>query len=514
MSDFNNDQQSASQEFFLQEEARRQELFQADQEQSQQYYREQEQRLQQSAREAAQSVVQAQSEQQLDQKQFQQAVGEWDRPDLQDLGQPKFEVGDKVQASFATQTSETAPQFEFQQAAIDGGHVAEQEVEVVATANISAQEYRQAFEGYGDQPQPFLQGHSGQTPEGVQKAVAVSAPGMNTVVVVPNQQGQAQSFGFAPRPALATQIQEQQGQVAEQKRAEAPAQRPVEAAQSVANEPKLDPVKPQSISSNRWGSEGISDRWSTHESEQRSLQSQINIMKREVHRTEDEVREILKSRESFIELTRGMTPDEIKKDNVLAAKQVEFESNGEQLERTLKTLKNQSADLVGQQNQYAANHAGFQADAWARVRQGGEVMGSPDLVSKASQMQDQYRAEIKNINTKQQNPLSAEAQKMVGQFEKQQQEQKSLEQPAPSATKTSDLSLSTRDYMLKQQNQARDEGAKVSKSPESNSNAVSELSRIATKAREARELAAKTKAEKEQKQQGQQAEESKKVMRP
>lgn len=499
MSDFNNDQQNQTKEFFQQDQARRQELFQADQEREQQFFRDQAQQQDEMARQANQ-IRQEQNSQQLDRQAFQRAVNEWDRPDLQDLAQQKFEVGDKVEASFSTVTSQDdSLQFSKQGAAFESGQSEVSQVEIVATAQLTQQQFANAFDDYSNEPQPFLQGHSGLTQEGAQKAVAVSAPGQGTVVVVPNQQGQAQSFGFAPRPALV----QHQAKVVDL-RAEAPKQQAAEAHQGQVEQAKPDPLKPQRFTSNSWGSEGISDRWAKHESAQLDLQREIRLQKGKVAKTEEQVSELLKSREKFIEQTKGKTQDEIKKDPVLLVAQQKFEDQGKQLESAMKNLKEESAQLAKSQNQYAVNHAAFQADSWGRVKTGGEVMGSQETVRMASRKQEEFRAEVTSINAKQNaNPLSKDAQKMAEQFEQQKQQQKSQQQQAPSEAKGSDLNQDTTAYMSSQHEKAREQGAKVVVMPDKNQHALSKLAQIQEKAKAVAEAMAKQKAEKEQKDQQQ-----------
>lgn len=504
MTDFNNDQQKQTQQIFEQQEERRQELFQADQEREQQFFRDQAQ--QQDAARQADLIRQEQGEQSLDRDLFQSAVQEWDRPDLAEMGQQKFEIGDKVEAAFSTiKNSTTDMQFSTQGAAFETGHAKVGQVEIVATAELTQKQFASAFDDYSYEPQPFLQGHSGLTQDGVQKAVAVSAPGQATVVVVPNQQGQAQSFGFAPRPALVQLAQEQQV-----RRAETSEQRAESTQQSQAQSAKPEPLKPQRFTSNAWGSEGISDRWSRHESAQHELQRTIRDQKNDVSKTEEQVRELLKSREQFLKQTEGKSQDEIKKDPALAAGKAKFDDQGKALESAMKNLKEQSADLAKTQNQYALNHAAFQSDSWGRVRTGGEVMGSQETIRMASRKQDEFKAEMSNINARQTaNPLSKDAQKMTEQFE--QQKQQSSQQQAPAAAKTSDLSLSTTDYMRSQHEQAREKGAKVVPLPEKNQHALNKLGQIQEKAKAAAAAIAEAKAKQEQKGQ-QEGQDPKKAM--
>lgn len=505
MTDFNNDQQKQTQQIFEQQEDRRQELFQADQEREQQFFRDQTQ--QQEAARQADLIRQEQGEQSLDRDLFQSAVQEWDRPDLAEMAQQKFEVGDKVNAAFSNiKHDDDSLQFSKQGAAFETGQAEVTQVEIVATAQLTQKQFASAFDDYSNEPQAFLQGHSGLTQDGVQKAVAVSAPGQATVVVVPNQQGQAQSFGFAPRPALVQLAQEQQV-----RRAETSEQRAESTQQNQAQSAKPEPLNPQRFTSNAWGSEGISDRWSRHESAQHELQRNIQKQKHGVSKTEEQVRELLKSREQFLKQTEGMSQDDIKKDPALAAGKAKFDDQGKALESAMKNLKEQSADLAKTQNQYALNHAAFQADSWGRVRTGGEVMGSQETIRMASRKQDEFKAEMSNINARlTANPLSKDAQKMTEQFE--QQKQQSPQQQAPSAAKTGDLSLSTTDYMRSQHAQAREQGAKVVVMPEKNQHALSKLGQIQAKAKEAAEAIAKAKEEQQKKDQ-QQGQDPKKSVR-
>lgn len=517
MSDFN--QETRTQELYKREEEQRQqryqdereqtqERFQAEGERRQQLFKEQADRQQEMAREANR-IRAEQDVQQRDQQAFKEAVKEWDRPDLQSLADQKFEVGDKVQASFSTVSSENdSLQFSKQGAAFENGQTEVREVEVVASVKLSSEQFSSAFDEYSNQPQSFLQGHAGVTNEGVQKAVAVSAPGQSTVVVVPNEQGKAQSFGFEPRPALVREEQAKQGQV----RAEAPERRPEPAQQGQA---KPESLQPQRITSNRWGAEGISDRWATHESSQRSLQNDINHKKGQVEQAEERVRELLKSREEHLETTKGMKPEEIKASPALSAAQARFEGQGKDLETAFKDLKAKSTDLQKSQNQYAINHANFQADSWGRVKAGGEVMGSKETVQMASRKQDEMRAQVNNIKARQnENPLSQDAQKMADQFENQKQQQKSQQQQAPSATKSADHSLDTSAYMQRQHEQAREQGSKVVVMPSKNEHTLNKLSQIQAKAKEAAETIAKAKEKAESKGQDEQGKDNPKAMRP
>ncbi|MDG9918205.1 hypothetical protein N7645_15050 [Pseudomonas juntendi] len=349
------------------------------------------------------------------QKVYQLETKQWGRDDLTKV-EPAFKVGEVVQAEFGRDKLDDMPIATSQMSiAMDGGQ--RKEVQIEAVVKLSESQYQSAFGDYGNHPQPFLKPHAGTTAEGLQKAVVVEVPNNPPFVVVPASDGSAQQIGFEPKPVakpfqMPSQPAVSQPQAPDAGFKPAPVAAPVAPtptpAQSVESAPTSAPSPRQTSSHNSWGSDGIAERWRNFESDQKTLQRDINQASSRVSAKQQDVKSFVKNNEAleekrseFLGRTKGKTDSEIARDPELSKLSSQFKLYDKELEKLKEGVKQEQKELRKQQDEYAINHCKFHSDSWARVRMTGEVVGSKEMVEKANSMQDSYRMQLTEIRERQ-----------------------------------------------------------------------------------------------------------------
>lgn len=416
----------------------------------------------------AQAVHLAQEERnkaEANQKVYQLDTQTWGRDDLAQV-EPTFRKGEVVQAEFSKDALSDMPVASAEISIQMGGSEAK-EVRIEAVIKLSESQYQAAFNDYGNQPQDFLKPHVGTTAEGQQKAVIVEVPSKPPFVVVPAADGSVQQVGFTPKPvAPAFQLPAQtsvpqpqpQPQLTDAGFKPAPAAAPV--AQDAFQAPTVEPTRSaesapapkQTSSHSSWGSDGISERWRNFESDQKSLQRDINQTFGRVEQKKDELKAFVKNNEEleekrseFLDRSKGKSASEIARDPELSKLANQFKVYDKALEEIKKGVRQEEKALRKQQDEFATNHCKFHSDSWARVRTAGEVVGSRQMVEKANSMQDTYRMQLTEIRQRQADEAKQETLEMSKPLEPVEQQ---VDQVQSNAQQFS--SLSTDQYIAKE----------------------------------------------------------------